>query len=49
MKRKDTKIIRVTPEVHKQLLELGKKGETFNDIIERLIGFYNTNKIITRK
>ena len=31
------KTVKIKQEVHKKLLELGKKGETFSDIIERLI------------
>ena len=31
------KTIKIREEVHKKLLELGKKEETFSDIIEKLI------------
>jgi hypothetical protein len=31
------KIVKVSPETHKDLLKLGKKGETFDDIIKKLI------------
>jgi predicted CopG family antitoxin len=31
------KIIRISEEVHEALLKLGAKGETFDDIIRRLI------------
>ena len=31
------KIIKVSPETHKELLKLGMKGETFDDIIKKLI------------
>ena len=31
------KTIKVTDEVHKALSERGKKGESFNNIIERLL------------
>lgn len=31
------KTVKVTPEVHKQLTELGKKGESYNHIIARLL------------
>ena len=31
------KTIKIREEVHKKLLEEGKKGETFSDIIDRLI------------
>jgi len=33
----ERKIIKVSPETHKELLKLGAKGETFDDIIKRLI------------
>ncbi len=35
------KTIKIKKEVHKKLLELGRKGETFSDIIKKLI---NQNK-----
>ena len=31
------KTIKIKKEVHKKLFESGKKGETFSDIIKRLI------------
>ena len=31
------KTIKIREEVHKKLLEIGKKEETFSDIIEKLI------------
>ena len=31
------KTIKIKIEVHKKLLEIGKKGETFSKIIEKLI------------
>lgn len=31
------KTIKIKEEVHSKLLKLGKKGESFSDIIERLI------------
>ena len=31
------KILKVNDETHKLLMSLGKKGETFDDIINRLI------------
>ena len=33
----EPKIIKVSPDTHKRLLKLGSKGETFDDIIKRLI------------
>lgn len=35
-----TKTIRVSNEVHSRLDSLGKRGETFSDIIDRLIEDY---------
>jgi predicted CopG family antitoxin len=32
--------ISVSKQTHKQLCEIGKKGETFDTIIRRLIDFY---------
>jgi hypothetical protein len=32
--------VRLAPETKKALLELGKKGETYNDIVLRLIEGY---------
>ena len=37
MNREDTKIIRVTPETHERLTKHGRKGETYNQIITRLL------------
>lgn len=36
----DMKTIRVTSEIHSKLSNLGLKSETYNDIIGRLIIFY---------
>jgi len=38
-----TCVIRLKPETRKLLAELGKKGETYDDIIRRLIEFYEKN------
>jgi len=38
------KIIRVADAIHEKLMEIGKKGETFNNIIERLIENENTKR-----
>jgi hypothetical protein len=37
---KDKKAIRVYPDVHQALGELGKWGESYDDILRRLINFY---------
>jgi predicted CopG family antitoxin len=34
------KTIKIREEPHKKLTEIGKKGETFSDVIERLIKEY---------
>jgi hypothetical protein len=33
----EPKIIKVSPETHKKLVKLGGKGETFDQVIQRLI------------
>lgn len=35
--RENKKDIKVSPELHTKLLSLGKKGETFEDILWRLL------------
>jgi len=37
LNRNDTKIIRLTPETHERLTKHGRKGETYNEIIVRLL------------
>jgi predicted CopG family antitoxin len=34
------KMIRIDDHVHKELTELGKKGESYSDLIKRLVEFY---------
>ena len=34
------KVVRVTEDVHKRLANLGKMGDTYNDVIERLLNEY---------
>jgi hypothetical protein len=42
---KDKKIIRLHPDVKKSLDDLvERKGETYNDIIRRLVKFYKEHK-----
>jgi hypothetical protein len=42
---KDKKHIKLHPDVHKELGELVEyKGETYNDIVKRLIKFYKEQK-----
>ncbi|MEM1554765.1 MAG: hypothetical protein QXU09_03695 [Thermoproteota archaeon] len=44
-KKPDRKvIIEVAESTRNELKELGKKGETWNDIVERLIEFYKKHK-----
>lgn len=40
----DFKIIKLSPETHKELQKLGMKGETFDDVIKKLIKFYKEHK-----
>jgi hypothetical protein len=35
-----TGVIRLKVETRKQLAELGKKGETYDEVVSRLIRFY---------
>lgn len=37
----DLKTVKIREAVHKKLVELGKKSESFSDIIEKLIKAYN--------
>lgn len=34
------KVVRVTEDVHQRLANLGKIGDTYNDVIERLLNEY---------
>lgn len=34
------KTVKIREDIHKKLVELGKKGETFSEVIERLIKKY---------
>jgi len=45
----DGKTIKVTDDVHQKLTELGKKSETYSEIISRLIDFYNENHPVKEK
>ena len=37
LKSQKMKTVKISEETHAKLKQLGKKGDTFNDIIERLI------------
>jgi hypothetical protein len=39
-----TCVIRLRPETRKLLAELGKKGETYDQIVNRLMEFYKINQ-----
>ena len=39
----DMKMIKVAVEVHKELYELKRYQENYNDVIKRLIDFYKEN------
>lgn len=38
------KTIKIKEETHKKLVEIGKKGETFSDIIKRLVDKLKENE-----
>jgi len=40
MKDNEITMVRITKHNRSQLLDMGKKSESFNDIITRLISFY---------
>ena len=40
MSSKVMKVVRVTEDVHQRLANLGKIGDTYNDVIERLLNEY---------
>ncbi|MDQ3903757.1 MAG: hypothetical protein M3247_08980 [Thermoproteota archaeon] len=43
---KDKKIIKLHPDVKKSLDDLvERKGETYNDIVKRLVKFYKEHKV----
>ncbi len=41
---KDKKLIKIDPDVHKALNEVGMRGESFSDIIKRLIEEHKTRQ-----
>ena len=38
------KTIKISDDIHSRLLKVGYMGETFEDVIKRLLDFYETNK-----
>jgi predicted CopG family antitoxin len=38
------KTIKISDDIHSRLLKIGSMGETFEDVIERLLVFYENNK-----
>jgi len=36
--------VKVSRETHRRLTDLGKKNESYNTVIERLLDFYEVNK-----
>lgn len=42
-----TKTIKISAETHDTLLKLASKNETFNDVINNLINYYNENEEFT--
>jgi hypothetical protein len=41
---KEFKIIKISPETHKELEDLGTKRDSFDSIIQRIMKFYKENK-----
>jgi hypothetical protein len=41
---KEYKPLKVSPETHRELTNLGKKNESYDEIIKRLIIFYKENQ-----
>lgn len=37
-----TKTLKIDDETHKRLLEMGSKADTFDDIITKLLDYYET-------
>jgi len=46
MSKKDWKLIRVTEEMHEKLRNLGKKGEAYNSIVEKLYKHWLDSELI---
>lgn len=42
--KKSMRVIRVEPDVHEALDEIGQRGETYGDIVKRLVKFYQEHK-----
>ena len=42
--QKKMRVIRVEPDVHEALDEIGQRGETYGDIVKRLVKFYKEHK-----
>jgi hypothetical protein len=41
---KEFKLIKISPETHKELEDLGTKRDSFDTIIKRIVKFYKENK-----
>jgi predicted CopG family antitoxin len=41
---KKKKLIKIDPKVHQELNEVGLRGESFSDIIHRLVNFYKEHR-----
>ena len=41
----DATTIKLSKETHKKLTDIGKKGETYDEIVLRLINFWCENKV----
>jgi predicted CopG family antitoxin len=38
------KTIKISDDIHSRLLKIGSMGETFEDVIRKLLDFYENNK-----
>jgi len=45
----ELKTLKIRKTTHNRLLEVGKKGETFSDIIDRLINYYKEKEGTTNE
>ena len=45
----EVKLVRLEDDVHKELTELGKKSESYSDLIKRLIEHYKKSTVVENK
>jgi hypothetical protein len=46
---RSTKIMKVSPNVHADLISLAKYGDSLSDVVARMIDFYRKNSIEDQK